>query len=94
MDHNTPASEPASPPSPAVPRFGMPQAFVILGFVAATVVLTLAAHLSVRQIAVLLASAGGIGVVVLLTLNVTHESPGRRLLRRLLSAAANSGTGG
>ncbi|WP_205576250.1 hypothetical protein, partial [Streptomyces europaeiscabiei] len=62
-----PGSESATSPSPEAPaRFGMPQALVVLGFVAAAVALRLAASMGMRDSVTLLAAAGAIGVAVLL----------------------------
>ncbi|MFG2130059.1 hypothetical protein ACGFNV_19940 [Streptomyces sp. NPDC048751] len=71
----------------------MPQACVILGFVAATVVLALVARMAVPDIITLLSAAGGIGVVVLLAANVRNSGGGARLLRRLVRAAVGPGSG-
>ncbi|MFE4018534.1 hypothetical protein ACFXPZ_14085 [Streptomyces sp. NPDC059101] len=70
----------------------MPHALVLLGFLAATVTLSLAAHMTIGSIVILLASSGGIGSAVLVAVSVSKGS-GRRLLQRLLKAALSSGTG-
>ncbi|MFC8270811.1 hypothetical protein ACFUIZ_34620 [Streptomyces cinereoruber] len=76
--------------------FGLAQAAVIGLFLAAAVLLRLAARMEVSEIAILLCSAGGIGVVVILASNAKGGGGGggfRRLLRRVLKAAANDPTG-
>ncbi|MGV4987896.1 hypothetical protein ACVB8X_43830 [Streptomyces sp. NRAIS4] len=78
-----------SPASAAVPR--MPQVVLILGFLAATVVLRLATDMTMHAIVVLVAAGGGIGVGVLVAASVRQG--GGRLLRRLLKAALTSGSG-
>ncbi|MFF3336133.1 hypothetical protein ACFYWX_42560 [Streptomyces sp. NPDC002888] len=96
MSQNNEAGETSASPSslPSVPRFAMPQAFVILGFVAATVVLALVARMTVPDIVTLLTAAGGISVVVLLAANVRNGGGGgARLLRRLVRAAVGPGSG-
>lgn len=55
-------TEPQDPAAPA--RFGMPQAMVGLGFVAAAVVLRLVAGMSLRDSVTLLAAAGAVGVAL------------------------------
>ncbi|MEU8992833.1 hypothetical protein AB0C98_41720 [Streptomyces sp. NPDC048558] len=77
-------------------RFGMPQAFVIVAFLAAAVVLSLTARMPVRDVALLLGAAGGVGVGVLLVANMKgggRSRGGGRLLRRLLHAALGNNAG-
>ncbi|MFF3275968.1 hypothetical protein ACFYWU_34275 [Streptomyces chrestomyceticus] len=82
----------ASPSAPAAPRFGMAHAVVIVAFLAAAVILHLAARMTVRDVTFLLAAAGSIGVAVLLAANIRGERRGGRLLHRLLSAFLAPGT--
>ncbi|MEU7222271.1 hypothetical protein [Streptomyces chrestomyceticus] len=83
----------ASASATAAPRFGMAHAVVIVAFLAAAVILHLAARMTVRDVAVLLAAAGSIGVAVLLAANTrSGQRGGRRLLRRLLNAVLAPGT--
>ncbi|MFF9819803.1 hypothetical protein [Streptomyces sp. NPDC014006] len=79
--------------TPSMPAFGMPQALVILGFLFAAVVLRLTAHMSVRDIVMLLTVAGIASVGVLLATGFNNRPGGHSLLRRLLSAALTSGSG-
>ncbi|MVO88464.1 hypothetical protein GPA10_27805 [Streptomyces sp. p1417] len=82
-------------------RFGMPQALVLVAFLAAAVTLSLFAGMSARDVTFLLSAAGGVGVAVVLTAGAhtyTHTEGGRRggagrLVRRLLNAALNNGAG-
>ncbi|MGD9486035.1 hypothetical protein WDH52_22780 [Streptomyces sp. TRM70308] len=69
----------------------MPQALVILGFLAATVVLRLITDMAVQDIVILLGTSGGIGVAVLVAASVRRG--GGRLLQRLLKAALAPGSG-
>ncbi|MEH0589793.1 hypothetical protein QA942_39510 [Streptomyces sp. B21-106] len=74
-------------------RFGMPQALVILGFLAAAVVLHLVAHTEVQDTALLLAAAGAVSVAVLISTGFHRGGRGHGgLLRRLLKAALSSGS--
>ncbi|OEJ49663.1 hypothetical protein [Streptomyces agglomeratus] len=73
-------------------RFGIAQAFVIVTFVAAAVILSLVAHMEVQDVALLLAAAGGVGVAVLVAANVKNRSRGL-LLRRVLNAVLTPGSG-
>ncbi|MFJ2008526.1 hypothetical protein [Streptomyces chartreusis] len=80
--------------SPAPVRFGMPQALVIVAFLAAAVILSLFANMPVRDVVILLGAAGGVGVGVVLAANVKGgKRGGGRLLKRLLDAALNNGAG-
>ncbi|GGR46332.1 hypothetical protein [Streptomyces netropsis] len=93
MEHTdqTPAS-----PAPAAGRFGMPQALVLVAYLAAAVILSLAARMPVRDVAILLGAAGVVGVTVLLAANVKggrSAGRGKGLLRRLLAAALTNGSG-
>ncbi|WP_405968965.1 hypothetical protein OG496_55260 [Streptomyces sp. NBC_00988] len=89
-----PVPEGVTSPSPAAPAgIGMAQALVVLGFVAAAVVLRLAAGMSMRDSVTLLAAAGAIGVAVLLAVGFPRGGGGRSLLRRLLKAALTPGSG-
>ncbi|WP_109005380.1 hypothetical protein [Streptomyces rishiriensis] len=69
---------------------GLPHALVILGFLAAAVVLALVAHKPIRDIVILLSAAGGISVTVLMAMSLGHR--GGRWLQRLLKAALTSGS--
>lgn len=91
MSQHTEASASSSSSTPAMSRFGMPQALVILGFLAATVVLRLVADITIHDIVVLLSAAGGIGVAVLVAASIRNG--GGRLLQRLLKAALTAGSG-
>ncbi|MEU7206093.1 hypothetical protein [Streptomyces sp. NPDC045470] len=83
----------ALPSAPAAPRFGMAHALVIVAFLAAAVILHLAASMTVRDVTLLLAAAGGVGVAVLLAANTRGgRRGGRRLLQRLLNAILAPGT--
>ncbi|MBZ4016271.1 hypothetical protein [Streptomyces purpurogeneiscleroticus] len=84
----------ASANSSAV-RFGMPQALVLVAFLAAAVVLHLVARMAVRDVALLLTVAGGVGVAVLLAAHVRggKKGGGGRMLRRLLAAVLSNGSG-
>ena len=84
-------TEPQVPAAPA--RFGMPQATVVLGFVAAAVVLRVLAGMSLRDSVTLLAAAGAVGVAVLLAVAFPSGGGKRGLLRRLLNAALTPGSG-
>ncbi|MER6138312.1 hypothetical protein [Streptomyces sp. NPDC001815] len=82
----------------AVPLFGMAQAVVIVAFLAAAVLLSLFAQMSVSDVLVLLGSVGAVGAAVVVTANVKvgsgrGGSGGGGLLKRLLSAALNNGAG-
>ncbi|MGJ5797459.1 hypothetical protein [Streptomyces griseorubiginosus] len=66
---------------------------VVLGFVAAAVVLRLVAGMSLRDSVTLLAAAGAVAVAVLLTVAFPSGSRKRGLLRRLLNAALTPGSG-
>jgi hypothetical protein len=73
----------------------MPQAFVLVAFLTAAVVLSLVAHMAARDVVILLGAVGSVGVAVVLA--TTTKGGGRgggRLLKRLLSAAMNNGAGG
>lgn len=72
--------------------FDMARALVVLGFVAAAVILRIVAHMSVRDIVVLLSAGGAIAVAVLVSASVRLRS--RRLVQRLLQTALNNGAGG
>ncbi|MFK0047724.1 hypothetical protein ACIQU4_27280 [Streptomyces sp. NPDC090741] len=78
-------------------RFGMAHALVITAFLAAAVILTLAAHMPARDTLALLGGAGADAVVVLVSANVkgggNGTNGGTGLLRRLLSAAFTPGSG-
>ncbi|MDG9728452.1 MULTISPECIES: hypothetical protein [unclassified Streptomyces] len=91
MTNNKTTVETASLGSP-VGGFGMPQALVILGFLAAAVVLRLAAQTSVQDTVVLLAVVGGVSVGVLLAAGF-HGRSRRRLWRRVLNAVLAPGSG-
>ncbi|GAA5216824.1 hypothetical protein [Streptomyces thinghirensis] len=92
MTNNKTTVETASPASPVVGGFGMPQALVILGFLTAAVVLRLAAQASVQDTAVLLVVVGGVSVAVLLAAGF-HGRSRRRLWRRVLNAVLAPGSG-
>ena len=81
----------ASASSSATYGFDMPRALVVLGFVAATVILRIVAHMSVRDIVVLLSAGGAIAVAVLVSASVRLRS--RRLVQRFLQAALSNGAG-
>ncbi|MFI7876089.1 hypothetical protein [Streptomyces salinarius] len=87
-----PGGPPPAPTSPATAGFGMPQALVILGFLAAAVVLRLAAHASVQDTVVLLTVAGGVSVPVMLAAGA-HGHSRRQVVRRLLNTMLTSGSG-
>lgn len=91
MSQHIEASASSSAESPVAPRFGMPQALVLLGFLTATVILRLVADMMLQDIVLLLTAAGGIGVAVLVAASVRNS--GGRLLRRLLKAALASSSG-
>ncbi|MEV6179882.1 hypothetical protein [Streptomyces sp. NPDC052015] len=91
MSQHTEASASSSAENPVASRFGMPQALVLLGFLAATVVLRLVADMTIHDIVVLLTAAGSIGVAVLVAASIRNV--GGRLLRRLIKAALTSGSG-
>ncbi|MEU2625273.1 hypothetical protein ABZ642_45530 [Streptomyces sp. NPDC007157] len=103
MAHNNSRAGESAPGTPVVgtdspsgsgpARFGMPHALVVLGFLAAAVVLRLVSAMSVRDTIALLAGAGGLGVAVLLATSLPRGSGSRGLLRRLLSAAFPPGPG-
>ncbi|MCF3131668.1 hypothetical protein [Streptomyces olivochromogenes] len=80
--------------SGAQTRFGMAQAFVILGFLTAAVVLRLLTPMTVHDILVLLAVAGltGVAVLCLFTVRLRNGGTGRRLLRLLNALASGSGS--
>ncbi|MFC8494153.1 hypothetical protein ACFUJU_25860 [Streptomyces sp. NPDC057235] len=80
----------AGPDEPETKQgFGITQAVIIGLFLTAAVVLRLAAGMEVNDIVVLLSWVAGIAVVVILTTATTANGSGpRRLLRRILSAAA------
>ncbi|WP_327359895.1 hypothetical protein [Streptomyces sp. NBC_01296] len=85
-------------PAPTISsgRFGMAHALVITAFLAAAVILTLAAHMAARDTLTLLGGAGAVAVVVLVSANVkggNGKDGGTGLLRRLLSAAFSPGSG-
>ncbi|MEU4213222.1 hypothetical protein AB0F13_25080 [Streptomyces sp. NPDC026206] len=74
----------------------MPQALVLVAYLAAAVTLSLSARMPVRDVAILLGAAGVVGVTVLLAASVKggRSTGGRRgLLRRLLNAALTNGSG-
>ncbi|GAA1141835.1 hypothetical protein [Streptomyces javensis] len=81
----------ASASSSAAYGFDMARALVVLGFIAATVILRIVAHMSVRDIVVLLSASGAIAVAVLVSASVRLRS--RRLVHRFLQAALNNGAG-
>ena len=72
---------------------GMPtaSALVVLGFLAAAVILRLAAHMAIRDIVVLQSATGGISVAVLLAASL--RTRGGQLLQRVLKAVLTSGAG-
>ncbi|MER6471547.1 hypothetical protein [Streptomyces collinus] len=92
MDQNLEAS--ASSDSGVQTRFGMAQAFVILGFLTAAVVLRLLTPMTVHDILVLLAVAGltGVAVLLLFTVRLRNGGTGRWLLRLLNALASGSGS--
>ncbi|MFJ4585174.1 hypothetical protein [Streptomyces echinatus] len=75
-------------------RFGMAQAFVILDFPTAAVVLRLFTPMTVHGILVLLAVSGltGVGALFLVTVCLRNGGTGRRLLRLLNALASGSGS--
>lgn len=81
----------ASASSSAAYGFDMARALVVLGFVAAAVILRIVAHMSVRDIVVLLLAGGAIAVAVLVSASAGLRS--RRLVQRFLQAALNNGAG-
>ncbi|KOG64703.1 hypothetical protein ADK76_08540 [Streptomyces griseoflavus] len=88
-----PTLDQAPASAPAAARFGMAHAVVIVAFLAAAVILHLAARMTVRDVAFLLAAAGSISVAVLLAANTRGgRRGGQRLLRRLLNAVLAPGT--
>ncbi|MEU5075994.1 hypothetical protein AB0G76_31205 [Streptomyces asoensis] len=89
---NTPTDS-SSSVNAAPARFGMPQALVILGFLTAAVVLHLVAHTDVQDTVTLLSAAGGVSVAALLAAGFRNSSGRGGLLRRLLNAALNPGSG-
>ncbi|MFE1925983.1 hypothetical protein ACFW91_25900 [Streptomyces asoensis] len=93
MTHRTTSTDDSSPTATGAPAgFGMPQALVILGFLAAAVILHLVTRAEVHDTALLLAAAGGVSVAVLALLTgFRRGGGGRGLLRRLLKAALTSG---
>lgn len=86
---------PASPaPAVAADFFGMAQALVIVAFLAAAVVLSLCAHMPVRDVLLLLGAAGAIGVAVVVAANAkSGTGKQEKLIRRLVAAALNNGSG-
>lgn len=91
---HSPDEAAASSSDAAAVRFGMPQALVLVAFLAAAVILSLVAHMSVRDVAILLGAAGGVGVAVVASTTMKGGGGGGvRLLKRLLSAAVNNGSG-
>ncbi|MEV5239557.1 hypothetical protein AB0K89_10660 [Streptomyces cinnamoneus] len=95
MQHTNQA--PTTSPAAAAGRFGMPQALVLVAYLAAAVTLSLAAHMPVRDVAILLGAAGTVGVTVLLAASVKggkNTGGGRGLLRRLLNAALTNSSSG
>ncbi|MEV0254625.1 hypothetical protein AB0H82_10210 [Streptomyces sp. NPDC050732] len=88
----------AAPSTAAAPLpFDMPQAFVLVAFLAAAVVLTLIAHMNVGDILILLGGAGGIGAGVLFSVHMkSRRSPraGMSLFRRIITAVLNQNTAG
>jgi hypothetical protein len=73
----------------ASPRFGMPHALVIIGFITAASVLG-ALGMNVQDILLLLGGAGGVSVTVVLAASLGKpRSSG--LLRRVITAALNQG---
>ncbi|MCX4673540.1 hypothetical protein OG453_44085 [Streptomyces sp. NBC_01381] len=87
----------AVPSTAAAPLpFDMPQAFVLVAFLAAAVVLTLTAHMDVNDILILLGGAGGIGAVVLFSAHMKQKGPraGAGVFRRIITAVLNQGTTG
>ncbi|MDT0612737.1 hypothetical protein [Streptomyces lancefieldiae] len=87
MDRNHETSVSSS----AAYGFDMARALVVLGFVAATVILRIVAHMSIRDIVVLLSAGGAIAVAVLVSASVRLRN--RRLVQRFLQAALNNGAG-
>ncbi|MFC8492982.1 hypothetical protein ACFUJU_19705 [Streptomyces sp. NPDC057235] len=81
----------ASAPPSAAHRFDMAQAVVVLGFVAAAVILRIVVRMSVRDIVVLLSAGGAIAVAVLVSASVRLRS--RPLVQRFLQAALDNGAG-
>lgn len=71
--------------------FGMARALVVLGFVAATVILRIVAGMGAADIVTLLSAGGGIAVAVLIC--ASGGTGSRRLVQRFLQAALNNGTG-
>lgn len=71
----------------------MPQGLVIVAYVAATVILSLFAHMPVRDVVLLLGAAGGVGVVLTANAKGGKGGGGGRLLRRLLNASLNNSAG-
>ncbi|MEV5242582.1 hypothetical protein AB0K89_26270 [Streptomyces cinnamoneus] len=94
MQHTNQAPTTSPAPAAAAGRFGMPQALVLVAYLAAAVTLSLTAHMPVHNVAILLGAAGTVSVTVLLAASVKegrNTGGGRGLLRRLLNAAlANS----
>ncbi|MGW4438086.1 hypothetical protein ACWELO_20405 [Streptomyces sp. NPDC004596] len=87
-NHDAPAAPPAAS---VVSGFDMARALVVLGFLAATVILRLVAGMDVKNIVALLSAGGGIAVAVLIAGSVGPR--GGRLVRRFLHAALNPGSG-
>ncbi|WP_432128059.1 hypothetical protein [Streptomyces sp. bgisy082] len=88
------AESATSDPLPS--RFGIAHAhaLVLVAFLAAAVILRLAAKMDVNDIGILLCWAGAIGVIVVLATNTGSRGPGapRRLLGRVLAAVFSGPT--
>jgi hypothetical protein len=90
-------TDPVSPAAAVPAPFGMAHAFVLVAFLAAAVVLTLIAHMDVRDILILLGGAGGTGAAVLLAAHMKNQRNIRAsagVLRRIINAVLNQNTAG
>lgn len=69
---------------------------MLVAFLAAAVILSLVAHMAVRDIVFLLVAAGGVGAAVVLATTMKGgggRGRGRSLFKRLLTAVVNNGAG-